>query len=281
MKNLKDYKVQPDEGLFEKIERRVRRRRMARVAGGIGAFCAAAAVGVWVVSAVGPQTDTVEQKPLAVVQEKPSTEGPVVPTAEVCPMAPVAAEPAFAGEAGEELPRPVAAVEGRSSDEQQPSVAAVAVPTPEAEPQNVAASPSVAASPVANAEVRPAASEAAEPQHPGTRTDDAPSVKGSDPSSRPVHYDNIMWAPNIIVPSGDVDENRTFKVKFTSEVSEFRIVIFNRGGRQVFNSTDPAFEWDGTGNGGEMPQGAYVWVAKFRDSDNRPRQEKGTVVIVR
>jgi len=109
----------------------------------------------------------------------------------------------------------------------------------------------------------------------------APADKAKDPSSTIVHEDNLMWAPNVIVPNGDVDENRTFKLKFTSAVTDFRIVIFNRGGRQLYQSNDPAFEWDGTHDGTAMPQGAYVWVAKFRDSDGRAHQEKGTVTVLR
>ena len=48
--NLKEYKVQPDEGLYEKIEKRLVRRRWMRIGGEFVALCV---VGVVVVLAAG------------------------------------------------------------------------------------------------------------------------------------------------------------------------------------------------------------------------------------
>ena len=107
------------------------------------------------------------------------------------------------------------------------------------------------------------------------------SIKEGEPQPQPVHEDNLAWAPNVIIPNGDVDENRTFKMKFSSAVSDFQIQIFNRGGRRVFSSSDPAFEWDGTHDGAALPQSAYVWVAQFKGTDGVKRQLKGTVTLIR
>lgn len=104
----------------------------------------------------------------------------------------------------------------------------------------------------------------------------------NDPAEEPLpHEDNLFWAPNVIVPAGDVDDNRTFSMKFTSTVSQFMITIFNRGGRQVFQSNDPAFVWDGSFKGSALSQGAYIWVAKFRDSAGKLHEEHGTVTLIR
>ena len=128
---------------------------------------------------------------------------------------------------------------------------------------------------VCNQAAQPSSSMATQPQPAN------PSPAKGDPSTGTVHEDDLVWAPNVIVPNGDVDDNRTFKLKYSSEVTQFQIFIYNRGGRLVFNSDDPAFTWDGTSRGTALPQGAYVWVAKFRDSTGHPREEHGTVTIIR
>jgi gliding motility-associated-like protein len=104
-----------------------------------------------------------------------------------------------------------------------------------------------------------------------------------DGSQIPVtpHYDNLLWAPNVIAPAADDERNRVFKVTATSAVSHFHLIIFNRGGRQVFATDDINATWDATMGGVPLSQGTYVWVAKFRDSDGVLRQEKGTVTVIR
>lgn len=120
--------------------------------------------------------------------------------------------------------------------------------------------------------------------------DDQPSAAGvatatepkSDPSApvRP-HEDNVLWAPNAIAPDYDDEAVREFRLVATSDVSDFRLVIMNRGGRQVYSSGDIGQGWDGTCDGMRVPQGAYVWVARFRDTDGHQRQERGTVTVIR
>lgn len=277
--DLKNYEVQPDSGLFEKIERRLRMRRMARVCGGVAAAVVAVAAVVWVAMPSEKAAVAVAPEAVAVarVQETPVPET-VEPVAEerqaVSRPTPLQASAAVAQEVV-----PAAAM----VPEKSIAVAKAAQPV-------VAAKP---AEPVrAGAADRPvpavAVAKPAEPVAVGAETaagqavsQEAPAAKGKDPSSSVVHEDNLLWAPNAIVPNGEVDENRTFKLKFSSTVTDFRITIFNRGGRQLYQSTDPQFLWDGTYDGAALPQGAYVWVAKFRDSDGRVHQEKGTVTIIR
>ena len=111
--------------------------------------------------------------------------------------------------------------------------------------------------------------------------ENTPVEKGGTPAPSTPHYDNLLWAPNAIAPAADVDENRVFKVTATSAVSHFHLIIFNRGGRQVFATDDINATWDATMGGVPLSQGTYVCVSKFRDSDGVLRQEKGTVTVIR
>lgn len=278
--DLKNYEVQPDSGLFEKIERRLRMRRMARVCGGVAAAVVAVAAVVWVAMPSEKAAVAVAPEAVAVarVQETPVPET-IEPVAEerqaVSRPTPLPASAAVAQEVA-----PAAAV----VPEKSVAVAKAAQPVVAAKPADPVRAGAAVRPVPAVAEAKPAAepvavgSEAAAGQ---AVAQEAPAAKGKDPSSSVVHEDNLLWAPNAIVPNGEVDENRTFKLKFSSEVTDFRITIFNRGGRQLYQSTDPQFLWDGTYDGAALPQGAYVWVAKFRDSDGRVHQEKGTVTIIR
>lgn len=107
------------------------------------------------------------------------------------------------------------------------------------------------------------------------------SSKSGEPQPVPYHEDNLIWVPNIIVPNGDIDENRYFRIITSSPITDFNIHIYNRGGRLLFDSNDPSFSWNATLNGMPLPQGAYVYVATFRDTDGTPRQQTGTVTVVR
>ena len=277
--DLRNYRVEPDKGLFEKIERRVARRRWMRMGGGAAVVCVVVAVvalmvwpkgevvqeGLVAQADVQPAAVAVESADVAVVPEEATTvaQVPAVKTERV-------------GEREVAEAAPTAVVAERNSE----TVAAVVEAKPALEPAVKPAS----VKPVPVAEKKEMVAEQPVENQEGATVDletESTVVKGNDPSQLPVHIDNLVWAPNVIMPNGDVDDNRRFKLKFSSSVTEFRILIYNRGGRQVFVSEDPNFEWDGTFNGTVMPQGAYVWVAKFRDTDNHPHQEKGTVTIVR
>ena len=274
--NLKEYKAQPDEGLYEKIEKRLRMRRMVRIGVGVASVCVVA-VAVVFLSVGGTQKEEEQvivaktlENPVKqqvayqeVPQKKPDVEavsvGEAVPDCSVRPVE--EAEMVVA-------PRPDEDGHSRSSiDAVAQQIVSVVAPKIDV----VVA----VQKPVVQQE-EPAAS----------KMDDAQeavptAIKEGEPPVVPVHFDNLIWAPTIIVPNGDVDENRTFGFKFSSNVTEFHVYIYNRGGRRVFMSTDPSFKWDGTHNGTALPQGAYVWVAKYRDTEGRLCQEKGTVTLVR
>ena len=84
-------------------------------------------------------------------------------------------------------------------------------------------------------------------------------------------------------PDGDVAENRVFKVvpNANEPVSEYRIYIYDRAGRCVFESINITEGWNGTYKGQKLPQAAYVYVLSCKKSDGSPYMTKGSVVLVR
>lgn len=288
--DLKDYREQPDNGLFENILRRVRRRRLMRIGGaavGVVAVAAVLCVALWPAS--NADTDTQQAGPQVALQLPPQDAAPTtdatcgqpvaetqgtmgattgnegIPVTKGLPLqtrSQVAEVKTAEGEA--DLTALVPAFTHRTADLSLPT-------TPQQDLRRGCINDGSAIVESENVE-------SSNNSHP-LATQLSPEAEKS--SEQPLHEDNLFWAPNIIVPSGDVDANRTFTMKFTSTVSHFQIFIYNRGGRQVFHSTDPAFSWDGTYKGSALSQGAYIWVMKFRDSDGKPHEERGSVTLIR
>jgi gliding motility-associated-like protein len=85
---------------------------------------------------------------------------------------------------------------------------------------------------------------------------------------------------NVYSPNGD-GTNDDWVAKQTYQYEEFSLVIFNRWGQKVFESTDPFFKWDGTNlNGNDVPDGTYFYIARLKHFENSDEQ-KGTVTLLR
>jgi gliding motility-associated-like protein len=61
-----------------------------------------------------------------------------------------------------------------------------------------------------------------------------------------------LGIPNAFTPNGD-GHNDQFRPKYGSEISNYRLLIFNRFGQKLFESIDKLKGWDGKLNG--KPQG--------------------------
>ena len=289
--DLREFRVSPDEGLYEKIQRRLRLRRFLRYGAATVVLVAVTTVVCLLLWPAGKVTEPVSQlvavqQPMASKTVNPNTNAvPVQPKAQAAPVAQVSEDDQ------KQQTTPAIHLSQPPAETREEFLAAAGKVEQVNHMSDISSPKAEKGMPSASGAEKTTAEEAA-PQ--GSTTNDTyteevynaqstmpSSEKGSEPVDPVLHADNQMWAPNVIVPDGDIDANRVFKMHFTSAVSEFHIYIYNRGGRQVFTSNDPSFVWDGTHNGTRLSQGAYVWVAKFRDSAGKPHQEQGTVTILR
>lgn len=90
--------------------------------------------------------------------------------------------------------------------------------------------------------------------------------------------------PNIFTPNSDRVNDRFIPFPYRG-VKEIDLQVFNRWGKVVFTTQDPAIEWDGTlNNGGEpVPDGVYFYVCQVffkRLEGTVPEVLKGTVQIL-
>lgn len=91
-----------------------------------------------------------------------------------------------------------------------------------------------------------------------------------------------VHAPNAFTPDGD-GLNAVFLPIIRDDVpSEHDLRIFDRWGREVFRTNDPAEGWDGSVKGAAPKTDVYVWKLRSRDRiDGITREYTGHVTVLR
>lgn len=77
--------------------------------------------------------------------------------------------------------------------------------------------------------------------------------------------ESYLAVPNVFTPNGD-GKNDEFRVSYRS-LRDFHIWVYNRWGKLVYESTDPAKGWDGNINGRPAAEGAYFYVVRAMGTD--------------
>lgn len=89
-----------------------------------------------------------------------------------------------------------------------------------------------------------------------------PEVSAEGAGKETVIY--IEDLPNIFTPNGD-GTNDYLAVK-TNNVTDFSIVVLDQNNKIVYQSTDAAFNWNGTSMAGDhVPNGSYVYYVTARN----------------
>lgn len=93
-----------------------------------------------------------------------------------------------------------------------------------------------------------------------------------------------LFIPTAFTPDGDAYNDEFYLVQGCSNLQAFQIRIFNRWGREVFSSDDPAQSWDGTIDGRPAATGVYAWVVEYvyaGGEGSRRDVKQGTVTLLR
>ena len=90
----------------------------------------------------------------------------------------------------------------------------------------------------------------------------------------------VLWFPNAFAPEG---KNNEFKplAGFGSTLESYLLQIYDRYGAMLFESNDLERGWEGTAAGKSLPQGVYVFVARYTQADGSSGEQKGTVLLIR
>lgn len=292
--DLKNYSTQPDPEVWEKIEKTLHRRSLLRriAAVATGAMAVAAVI---VVIAVNRNTIT----------ETASTPTQSLPDVAMTTPAATPAQPAVAEPEAMPAPSPAPAVAPKPIPQQKSiSVPATNTPAPDTMKATTSVLPitqqATAVKPTSTAKVEntttaikapaPTTSTVADNNEKNVLKPIEPIATAEPPRNEvkssynsPLD-DTILWIPNAFAPNADDPDIRTFHVVLnhaSNSISNYRIVIFNRGGQQVFYSDNINQHWDGSFKGRPLPQSAYIYIINYTDSDQVRHQRKGTVTLIR
>ena len=92
-----------------------------------------------------------------------------------------------------------------------------------------------------------------------------------------------VFMPTAFSPNGD-GVNEQFGIIQHCLITDVRLEIYNRWGKQIFAGTGPDASWDGTFKGSQAPEGVYVYVLSYRGRFRRNelnKQQKGTITLLR
>ncbi len=85
--------------------------------------------------------------------------------------------------------------------------------------------------------------------------------------------------PNAFSPNGD-NVNDTF-VAGDGVFNNFQMLVYNRWGDLVFQTTDATVGWDGTIGTKDAPSGSYLYRASYTNADNFTIRRSGSVALIR
>ncbi len=91
-----------------------------------------------------------------------------------------------------------------------------------------------------------------------------------------------IWVPGVITPNGD-NENDIFQADKDrwSGINQHTMLVFNRWGEKVWESTDFVTGWDGKQNGRYVAEGTYFWILEvYYGNDNIKQTLKGSLTVI-
>lgn len=89
-----------------------------------------------------------------------------------------------------------------------------------------------------------------------------------------------IYIPTAFTPDGD-GRNDEFLPVYNGDISDYEMVVFTRSGGKVFESKNINYGWDGKISGSQAEEGAYFYAIRYNDSNNKPREQFGQVILYR
>lgn len=86
--------------------------------------------------------------------------------------------------------------------------------------------------------------------------------------------------PNAFSPNND-GNNDLFKPAINSEFRDYRLLVFNRAGQLIFQTTVYGTGWDGRFKGQQQLPGNYLYQLGFRNIDGKRFEYSGNILLIR
>jgi hypothetical protein len=90
-----------------------------------------------------------------------------------------------------------------------------------------------------------------------------------------------VFIPNAFMPASNYQENRMFMPSFNRPPTEYSLRIYNRWGRKVFATDNPATGWDGTIDNNLAPHGSFSYIIIYRYPDYKEQKHVGVFMLIR
>ncbi len=94
---------------------------------------------------------------------------------------------------------------------------------------------------------------------------------------------SLFYIPNTFTPNGD-NYNNVWQPVFTAgyDPYDYKMTVYNRYGKLVWQSNDASIGWDGTYDGSDSQEGVYVWKAEFKErNSDKKHEETGFVTLLK
>jgi gliding motility-associated-like protein len=98
---------------------------------------------------------------------------------------------------------------------------------------------------------------------------------------RPCATNESLGLPNAFSPNGDGINDEYCLQGWNYCVTDFRMLIFDRWGEKVFETTDPSFCWDGIYKGQKLDPAVFVYYATAKFIVGTDFFKKGNITLIR
>lgn len=89
-----------------------------------------------------------------------------------------------------------------------------------------------------------------------------------------------IYFPNTFTPDNN-GHNDTYRPVVRGLLDKFRLLIYNRYGEKVFETTNYRQGWNGVYNGQQQNVNQFVWVCYYQFRGEKEQMEKGVVILLR
>lgn len=91
--------------------------------------------------------------------------------------------------------------------------------------------------------------------------------------------DAVVMMPNAFTPNGDGLNDYFGPIGKVPE--GYKLLLYNRNGEVVFQSSSINQRWDGKHHGKLQPASVFIYLIDYKDLQNKTHQQKGTFTLIR
>lgn len=91
--------------------------------------------------------------------------------------------------------------------------------------------------------------------------------------------DGALYIPNAFTPNRD--GNNDYFMAVGQGIDDFKMIIFDRWGKEIITLNSITESWDGTAKGEPAPEGVYTYVINARLNNGNTLKRGGTITLLR